>query len=213
MTLDPNEVTQHGPTMNQIDAQEAEYVRGVNDALAELRDRDCRWWLYSVSHRTFEVVISGPLDHDNVVIALAGCDHIAGPVTWPNQQLRVVLHSDRLASVGRMGVYVLEDESVGFKAVGALFRWQRGYDLLEHGSLYMPRSRSGSGDNDICALKYKELIALIDIAGWLQVHQKGSHRQFHHPEKPGTVTVSGKLSVDVPPSTVNNIVEKLFQTP
>lgn len=51
MALDPNEVTQHGLTMNQIDAQEAEYVRGANDALAELRDRDCRWWLYSVSHR------------------------------------------------------------------------------------------------------------------------------------------------------------------
>ncbi|RUQ34192.1 MAG: addiction module toxin, HicA family [Candidatus Competibacteraceae bacterium] len=62
-------------------------------------------------------------------------------------------------------------------------------------------------------MKYEELIALIEIAGWLQAHQKSSHRQFHHPEKPGTVTVSGKLGVDVPPSTVNNIVEKLFRTP
>ncbi len=97
MALDPNEVTQCGLTQDQIDAREAQYVREANDALAELWYRDCKWWLYSVSHRTFEVVIGGPLDHDNVVIALAGCDHIAGPVTWPNQQLRVVLHSDQLA--------------------------------------------------------------------------------------------------------------------
>jgi len=46
-------------------------------------------------------------------------------------------------------------------------------------------------------MKVKELIILIETDGWLQVRQKGSHRQFHHPTKPGTVTVSGKLSVDV----------------
>ncbi len=37
---------------------------------------------------------------------------------------------------------------------------------------------------------------------------KGSHRQFHHPEKPGTVTVSGKLSLDVPPGTLKNILKQ-----
>lgn len=204
MALDPNEMTQCGLTEDQSDVREAQYVREANDALAELRNQDGRWWLYSVSHRTFEVVIGGPFDRDNVVIALSGCDHIAGPVTWPNQQLRVVFHSDQLASVGCMGVYVLEDESVGFKATGAVFRWQRGYDLLEHRSLYMPRSRSGSGGNDICALKVKELIELIELDDWLPVHQKGSHRQFYHPTKPGTVTISGKLSIDVPPSTLNS---------
>ncbi|MDX1253587.1 MAG: type II toxin-antitoxin system HicA family toxin, partial [Gammaproteobacteria bacterium] len=46
-------------------------------------------------------------------------------------------------------------------------------------------------------MKVKELIALIEAKGWLQVWKKGSHRQFHHPSKPGTVTVSGKPSVDV----------------
>lgn len=28
--------------------------------------------------------------------------------------------------------------------------------------------------------------------GWYMVRQTGSHRQFHHPTKPGTVTVAGK---------------------
>jgi predicted RNA binding protein YcfA (HicA-like mRNA interferase family) len=44
--------------------------------------------------------------------------------------------------------------------------------------------------------------------GWLQVRMKGSHRQFHHPAKPGTVTVAGKLSVDVPPGTLNSVLKQ-----
>lgn len=39
---------------------------------------------------------------------------------------------------------------------------------------------------------------LIETDGWVQVRQKGSHRQFHHLTKPGTVTVSGKLNIEVP---------------
>ncbi|HEY1189157.1 MAG TPA: hypothetical protein VGE74_15995 [Gemmata sp.] len=141
--FDPNEVTPCGLTCAQIDAKQAEYVRGANDALAELRDRGCRWWRYFVSHGTFEVVIGEPHAHDNMVITLAASDHIAGPVGWPNQRLRVVWHNDREA--GKDWVFVLEDESVGFKAVGKVFGWRRGYDLLEHGSQKFPRSRSGSG--------------------------------------------------------------------
>ena len=57
-------------------------------------------------------------------------------------------------------------------------------------------------------MKIKELVALIEADGWLQVRQKGSHRQFHHPSKPGTVTVSGKPSVDVPPGTLNSVLKQ-----
>lgn len=46
-------------------------------------------------------------------------------------------------------------------------------------------------------MKVKEFIALIEADGWQQVRRKGSHRQFHHPKKPGTVTVSAKPSIDV----------------
>jgi len=46
-------------------------------------------------------------------------------------------------------------------------------------------------------MKVKDLIALLEIDGWQQVRQKGSHRQFHHLVKPGTVTVAGKPSVNV----------------
>jgi len=37
---------------------------------------------------------------------------------------------------------------------------------------------------------------------------KGSHRQFHHPTKPGMVTVSGKKSLDVPPGTLSSALEQ-----
>jgi predicted RNA binding protein YcfA (HicA-like mRNA interferase family) len=57
-------------------------------------------------------------------------------------------------------------------------------------------------------VKVRELIALIEADGWLQVRQKGSHRQFHHPSKSGTVTVAGKPSVDVPAGTLNSALKQ-----
>jgi len=57
-------------------------------------------------------------------------------------------------------------------------------------------------------VKVKDLIALIEAEGWFQVRVKGSHRQFHHREKPGTVTVAGKPSVDVPPGTLNSALKQ-----
>jgi predicted RNA binding protein YcfA (HicA-like mRNA interferase family) len=56
--------------------------------------------------------------------------------------------------------------------------------------------------------KVKELIEQLENDGWFQVRQRGSHRQYHHPSKPGTVTVSGKLSVEVPPGTLNSILKQ-----
>ena len=73
----------------------------------------------------------------------------------------------------------------------------------------MPSVRHTDGTCAIIrTMKVKELIALIEADGWLQVRQKGSHRQFHHPTKPGTVTVSGKPSVDVPASTLNSALKQ-----
>ena len=57
-------------------------------------------------------------------------------------------------------------------------------------------------------MKVKELIAFIETDGWSQVRQKGSHRQFHHLTKPGTVTVSGKPNVDVPLGTLNSVLKQ-----
>jgi predicted RNA binding protein YcfA (HicA-like mRNA interferase family) len=37
---------------------------------------------------------------------------------------------------------------------------------------------------------------------------KGSHRQFRHPVKPGTVTVAGQPFLEVPPGTLKNIFKQ-----
>jgi predicted RNA binding protein YcfA (HicA-like mRNA interferase family) len=44
--------------------------------------------------------------------------------------------------------------------------------------------------------------------GWFLVRQKGSHRQFHHPVKRGTVTVAGKPSEDLDPKTYASILRQ-----
>ncbi|MDQ3347486.1 MAG: type II toxin-antitoxin system HicA family toxin [Acidobacteriota bacterium] len=57
-------------------------------------------------------------------------------------------------------------------------------------------------------VKVHELVARLETDGWHQVRQKGSHRQFHHATKPGTVTVAGKASVDVPRGTLNSVLKQ-----
>ena len=56
--------------------------------------------------------------------------------------------------------------------------------------------------------KVQDLIARLEADGWFQVRQKGSHRQYHHASKFGTVTVAGKPSVEVPPGTLNSILKQ-----
>ena len=57
-------------------------------------------------------------------------------------------------------------------------------------------------------MKVRELIKSIEDDGWVQVRARGSHRQFTHPVKAGTVTVSGKSGVDVPPGTLNSVLKQ-----
>jgi predicted RNA binding protein YcfA (HicA-like mRNA interferase family) len=55
-------------------------------------------------------------------------------------------------------------------------------------------------------VKVKEVIKLLEDDDWELVRIKGSHRQFRHPKKKGTVTVSGhKLSDEVPKGTLGSI--------
>jgi predicted RNA binding protein YcfA (HicA-like mRNA interferase family) len=54
-------------------------------------------------------------------------------------------------------------------------------------------------------VKVKEIIELLERNGWNQVRTRGSHRQFRHPVKPGTVTVAGAMSKDLPLGTLKQI--------
>jgi len=57
-------------------------------------------------------------------------------------------------------------------------------------------------------MKVGELIRLLEQDGWTLIRTKGSHRQFKNPSKPGTVTVAGKPSLDVPPGTLRSILKQ-----
>jgi predicted RNA binding protein YcfA (HicA-like mRNA interferase family) len=57
-------------------------------------------------------------------------------------------------------------------------------------------------------LKVGDLIQMLEQDGWRLVRTRGSHRQYSHPNKPGTVTVAGKVSFDVPPGTLNSVLKQ-----
>ena len=56
-------------------------------------------------------------------------------------------------------------------------------------------------------MKVREIIRLIEEAGWFLVATRGSHRQYKHPFKPGRVTVAGKPTDDLAPGTLNSILK------
>jgi predicted RNA binding protein YcfA (HicA-like mRNA interferase family) len=57
-------------------------------------------------------------------------------------------------------------------------------------------------------VKVKEKIKLLEDDGWYLARTKGSHRQFKHSQKAGTVTVSGKPSIDIPRGTLNSVLKQ-----
>jgi predicted RNA binding protein YcfA (HicA-like mRNA interferase family) len=54
-------------------------------------------------------------------------------------------------------------------------------------------------------MKVRDVIRTIENDGWRFRSQKGSHRQYVHPTKPGRVTVAGKPNDDVHPKTLASI--------
>lgn len=66
----------------------------------------------------------------------------------------------------------------------------------------------GNGTDAEEHVKVGELIRLLTDDGWRLTRTRGSHRQYKHPTKPGTVTVAGKPSLDVPPGTLNAILKQ-----
>jgi predicted RNA binding protein YcfA (HicA-like mRNA interferase family) len=58
------------------------------------------------------------------------------------------------------------------------------------------------------SMKFRDLVKLLQSNGWQQVRQKGSHRQFRHPQNPAVITLAGPNGTDVPPGTLNDILRK-----
>lgn len=57
-------------------------------------------------------------------------------------------------------------------------------------------------------MKVREAIKLIERDGWIQVAQKGGHRQFKHPTKKGRVTIAGNPGHDLPKGTLASILKQ-----
>lgn len=54
-------------------------------------------------------------------------------------------------------------------------------------------------------MKVRDVIRLLEADGWELIRQRGSHRQFRHPVKPGLVTIAGKPGDELAPGTLNSI--------
>jgi hypothetical protein len=105
----------------------------LNYDLRTMRDKGARWWNFSVSHTTFNIVIGDPLGKDNIVLCLPGCGYLSGPVEWPNQQIEVKNVGDST---------IIEDRTVGFRAQGGRLQWRKNYDIWSFQGIWNAR---GSG--------------------------------------------------------------------
>ncbi len=59
-------------------------------------------------------------------------------------------------------------------------------------------------------MTYRKLVKILEEDGWFLERVSGSHMQYRHPTKPGTVTVpsGGKMAKEVPPGTLNSVLKQ-----
>ncbi|MHB8390765.1 MAG: type II toxin-antitoxin system HicA family toxin [Acidobacteriaceae bacterium] len=57
-------------------------------------------------------------------------------------------------------------------------------------------------------MKVRDLIKRIEQDGWWLARVRGSHRQFKHAEKTGTVTIAGHPSDEVHPKTLQSALKQ-----
>lgn len=55
-------------------------------------------------------------------------------------------------------------------------------------------------------MKVRDAIKQVEADGWRLVRQRGSHRQFKHAEKRGTVTIAGHPSRELASKTLRSIL-------
>ena len=57
-------------------------------------------------------------------------------------------------------------------------------------------------------MKVRDAIKRIEADGWRLTRTRGSHRQYHHPGKRGTVTVAGHPAADLDPKSQRSILKQ-----
>ena len=56
--------------------------------------------------------------------------------------------------------------------------------------------------------RVREAIRIVERDGWHHVRTRGSHRHYHHPKKPGTVTIAGNLGKELDIVTWHTILRQ-----
>jgi len=91
------------------DERVADRLRHFPTLLNRWKGGRARFWLYSVSHRSFVIRIERAGIKGNLEIGLCA-DHICGPVAWENANIEISY---------KQGVgYVIQDRSAGVRVVG-----------------------------------------------------------------------------------------------
>ena len=57
-------------------------------------------------------------------------------------------------------------------------------------------------------MKVRDLIKMVERDGWILSRTRGSHRQYKHPIKAGTVTIAGHPSDELHPKTERSILKQ-----
>jgi hypothetical protein len=98
-------------------------------ALREHAPQNAQWWAYSVSHHWFMLRLYRPQTH--IMIAMFGCDHIAGPTDWVNPSLTIEL-AHTIQFDLKTNRWVISDLTVGFSAEGAQLYWGKDVGMWEY---------------------------------------------------------------------------------
>ena len=77
-----------------------------------------------------------------------------------------------------------------------------------HGLERAGQGRASGQARDATCMKVREVTRRIERDGWVLVVQRGSHRQYKHPTKPGRVTIAGKPGRDLAPGTLSSIMKQ-----
>ena len=56
--------------------------------------------------------------------------------------------------------------------------------------------------------RVREAIVIVERDGWFHVRTRDSHRHYHHPEKPGTVTIAGNPGKELDTTTWYSILQQ-----
>ena len=58
-------------------------------------------------------------------------------------------------------------------------------------------------------MNVRQVLRLLADDGWVEVAQRGSHKQLKHPSKPGKVTIPMHgMNDDLRPGTLNSILKQ-----